>query len=123
MRLGALEGMVHTFFDELRQEGVRMPNGREFPRLFDFTREGALSLALGFIGTPLIAGCLTDIRPSMLMLMLMLTPTNQPIELSIRPDLNRQLVPGWTVPELLSRGIDLNNFTPIPLEQMRITLD
>jgi len=83
MRLGAIEGMIHKFFDELRQEGVRMPNGREFPRLFDFTRE----------------------------------------ELSIRPDLNRQLVPAWTQPALLSRGIDLNNFTPIPLEQMRITLD
>jgi glycogen synthase kinase 3 beta len=52
--------------------------------------------------------------------MVVLTP---PTELSIRPDLNRQLVPAWTVPELLSRGIDLNNFTPIPLEQMRITLD
>lgn len=60
-------------------------------------------------------------------------PTNQPVcnqpvcnqltELSIRPDLNRQLVPAWTQPALLSRGIDLNNFTPIPLEQMRITLD
>ena len=52
MRLGAIEAMVHTFFDELRQEGVRMPNGREFPRLFDFTREGALSLALGFTQVP-----------------------------------------------------------------------
>jgi len=83
MRLGAIEAMVHKFFDELRQDSVRMPNGREFPRLFDFTRE----------------------------------------ELSIRPDLNRQLVPAWTQPALLSRGIDLNNFTPIPLDQMRITLD
>ena len=44
-------------------------------------------------------------------------------ELSIRPDLNRQLVPAWREPELLSRGIDLNNFTPIPLEELRITLD
>lgn len=39
-RLSAIEGMIHEFFDELRTEGVRMPNGREFPRLFDFTREG-----------------------------------------------------------------------------------
>jgi hypothetical protein len=31
---------VHPLFDELRTEGVRMPNGREFPRLFDFTKEG-----------------------------------------------------------------------------------
>ncbi|GAA6059057.1 hypothetical protein JCM10212_001282 [Sporobolomyces blumeae] len=44
-------------------------------------------------------------------------------ELSIRPDLNRKLVPSHVEPELASRGIDLNNFEPIPLEQMRITLD
>lgn len=44
-------------------------------------------------------------------------------ELSIRPDLNRQLVPSWREPELASRGIDLDNFTPIPLEDLRITLD
>jgi hypothetical protein len=35
--------MVHTFFDELRVEGARMPNGKEFPPLFDFTREGELA--------------------------------------------------------------------------------
>ena len=44
-------------------------------------------------------------------------------ELSIRPDLIRTLVPPHCEPELLSRGIDINNFTPIPLADMRITLD
>ncbi|CAE6468875.1 unnamed protein product [Rhizoctonia solani] len=44
-------------------------------------------------------------------------------ELSIRPDLNSTLVPSWREAELRSRGIDINNFTPIPLEQLRITLD
>lgn len=44
-------------------------------------------------------------------------------ELSIRPDLNATLVPAWREPELRSRGIDIHNFTPIPLEQLRITLD
>ncbi|KAG2020657.1 CMGC/MAPK protein kinase, variant 3 [Coprinopsis cinerea AmutBmut pab1-1] len=39
-RLSAVEAMVHPFFDELRAEGAKMPNGKEFPRLFDFTREG-----------------------------------------------------------------------------------
>jgi len=33
--------MVHPFFDELRGETAKMPNGKEFPALFDFTREGA----------------------------------------------------------------------------------
>lgn len=32
--------MCHPFFDELRVEGARMPNGKEFPTLFNFTREG-----------------------------------------------------------------------------------
>lgn len=32
--------MVHPFFDELRGEGARMPNQKEFPPLFNFTREG-----------------------------------------------------------------------------------
>ncbi len=39
-RLSAIEAMCQPFFDELRTEGMRMPNGKELPRLFDFTREG-----------------------------------------------------------------------------------
>ena len=39
-RLSAVEAMCHPFFDELRVEGARMPNGKEFPALFNFTREG-----------------------------------------------------------------------------------
>lgn len=39
-RLSAVEAMVHPFFDELRGEGARMPNQKEFPPLFNFTREG-----------------------------------------------------------------------------------
>jgi len=82
-RLSAVEAMVHPLFDELRQEGMRMPNGKDLPRLFDFTRE----------------------------------------ELSSRPDLIRQLVPPHRIPELQSRGIDLDSFVPIPVDQLRITLD
>jgi len=44
-------------------------------------------------------------------------------ELSIRPDLIRSLVPPHCEPELRSRGIVLDNFVPIPLEELRITLD
>ncbi|KAM0753161.1 Pkinase-domain-containing protein [Meredithblackwellia eburnea MCA 4105] len=44
-------------------------------------------------------------------------------ELSIRPDLIRQLVPSHAEADLLARGIDINNFEPIPLADMRITLD
>jgi serine/threonine protein kinase len=42
-RLSAAEAMCHPFFDELRVEGARMPNGKEFPALFNFTREGECS--------------------------------------------------------------------------------
>jgi glycogen synthase kinase 3 beta len=41
-RLSAVEAMIHSFFDELRVEGARMPNGKEFPPLMDFSREGEL---------------------------------------------------------------------------------
>jgi len=82
-RLSAVEAMVHPFFDELRTEGARMPNGKTFPALFDFTRE----------------------------------------ELSVRPDLIRKLVPAHCEAELASRGIVLDSFVPIPLDELRITLD
>lgn len=44
-------------------------------------------------------------------------------ELSVRPDLMRQLVPSHTEAELASRSILLDSFVPIPLEQLRISLD
>lgn len=44
-------------------------------------------------------------------------------ELSCRPDLISQLVPQHAEAALLERGIDVHNFEPIPLEQMRLQLD
>lgn len=44
-------------------------------------------------------------------------------ELSVRPDLIPQLVPPHCESELSSRGIELDGFVPIPLEDMKITLD
>ncbi|KAE8215318.1 hypothetical protein CF319_g492 [Tilletia indica] len=82
-RLTAIEAICHPFFDELRTSEGRLPNGREFPPLFNWTRE----------------------------------------ELSIRPDLISRLVPSQAEAELLSRGIDVHNFEPIPLESLRVTLD
>jgi glycogen synthase kinase 3 beta len=35
--------MVHEFFDELRVPGAKLPNGKDMPALFDFTREGKSS--------------------------------------------------------------------------------
>lgn len=101
--MSAVEAMCHPFFDELRVEGMRMPNGKDFPPLFNFTREGVFCLHF-------LHALFASNHP-------------YPAELSIRPDLNRQLVPTHSETELHSRGIDLDNFKPIPLEQMRITLD
>ncbi|GAA5884720.1 hypothetical protein JCM3774_005902 [Rhodotorula dairenensis] len=44
-------------------------------------------------------------------------------ELSCRPDLIGQLVPQHAEAALQERGIDVHNFDPIPLEQMRLQLD
>jgi len=44
-------------------------------------------------------------------------------ELSIRPDLISKLVPPHAEEPLKERGIDIQNFEPIPAEQMRISLD
>ena len=82
-RLTAIEALCHPFFDELRTGEARMPNGRELPPLFNWTKE----------------------------------------ELSVRPDLISRLVPQHAEAELLSRGIDVHNFQPIPLESLKVTLD
>ncbi|ORX97652.1 Pkinase-domain-containing protein [Basidiobolus meristosporus CBS 931.73] len=44
-------------------------------------------------------------------------------ELSIRPDLIHTLVPPHCEHELLSRGIDVHNFTPVPRSQTHVRLD
>ncbi|BGP55527.1 hypothetical protein JCM8202_000586 [Rhodotorula sphaerocarpa] len=44
-------------------------------------------------------------------------------ELSCRPDLIPQLVPQHAEAALRERGLDVNNFEPIPLDQMRLQLD
>ena len=36
----APEALAHDFFDELRVEGAQLPNGKDMPPLFNFTREG-----------------------------------------------------------------------------------
>ncbi|KAH8922835.1 putative glycogen synthase kinase 3 alpha [Atractiella rhizophila] len=82
-RLTAVEAMCHPFFDELRLEETKMPNGKDLPPLFNFTAE----------------------------------------ELSVRPDLIQTLVPPHAEQGLLNAGIDIHNFNPIPLEDLRISLD
>ena len=40
MRINTLEACAHSFFDEIRQHGAKMPSGRDFPPLFNFTSQG-----------------------------------------------------------------------------------
>jgi glycogen synthase kinase 3 beta len=86
-----------------------MPNGREMPLLFNWTKEGESLSARSSYYNASVANHL-----SLLFI---------PLELSIRPDLIHRLVPKHAEAELLSRGIDVNNFTPVPLESLRVTLD
>eukprot|EP00011_Vannellida_sp_DIVA3-517-6-12_P007816 CAMPEP_0114625114 /NCGR_PEP_ID=MMETSP0168-20121206/11107_1 /TAXON_ID=95228 ORGANISM="Vannella sp., Strain DIVA3 517/6/12" /NCGR_SAMPLE_ID=MMETSP0168 /ASSEMBLY_ACC=CAM_ASM_000044 /LENGTH=407 /DNA_ID=CAMNT_0001836393 /DNA_START=151 /DNA_END=1371 /DNA_ORIENTATION=+ len=39
LRLNPLEVCAHPFFDELREPGIKLPNGRELPPLFDFSED------------------------------------------------------------------------------------
>ena len=39
IRIRPLEALLHPFFDELRQPGLKLPNGEPLPELFEFTEE------------------------------------------------------------------------------------
>jgi glycogen synthase kinase 3 beta len=46
-----------------------------------------------------------------------------PMELSIRPDLIRQLVPPHAEAALMARGVDVNKFQPIPIQPPSVMQD
>lgn len=46
-----------------------------------------------------------------------------PAELSIAPNLNHQLVPAHMKSVLAAKGLDIDNLTPLPKEQMIARLD
>lgn len=49
--------------------------------------------------------------------------TDRPLELSIAPHLNHQLVPPHMRPVLAARGLDIDNFTPMAKQDMLAKLD
>ena len=52
-RLTPLEACAHSFFDELRDPNVKLPNGRDTPALFNFTTQGNFTIYLqGSISLP-----------------------------------------------------------------------
>lgn len=38
-RLRPMEALLHPFFDELRDQNCKLPNGNPLPDMFDFTPE------------------------------------------------------------------------------------
>ncbi len=108
-RQSAVDAMVHPFFDELRNPETKLPDSRhgsgqlrELPDLFDFTRHGKITR-----NPPICV-------PQTYQLFL---------ELSIAPNLNQQLVPSHMRPVLASRGLDIDNFTPMTKQEMMAKLD
>lgn len=107
-RLSAIDAMVHPFFDELRDPNTRLPDSRhangplkDMPTLFDFNHHGKLSSVRQ--------------RPD--------SNANLLSELSIAPHLNHQLVPAHIKPVLASKGLDIDNLTPLSKDQMMARLD
>ena len=99
--------MVHPFFEELRAPDCRFPDSRhaaggtkEMPKLFDFSRHGRSYCHSNNV-------LLADLY----------------LELSIAPEQNARLVPPHARKELLSRGIDLDNFIPMSQEDMKAQLE
>jgi len=108
-RQAAIQAMVHPFFDELRDPNTKLPDSRhpnnpprEPPTLFDFSRHGMFPRQ----------------SPSRAFL----SRTNF-VELSIEPRLNHQLVPAHMRSVLASRGLDIDNFTPLTKQEMMARLD
>ena len=99
-RLQALDALTHEFFDELRQPETELPDTRglangnvSLPPLFNFSARGSP-------------------HPSSLNLIM--------VELSIKPELNKKLVPAHARAQL---GIDLDTFTPMRPAELRVKLD
>jgi glycogen synthase kinase 3 beta len=110
-RLSAIEAMVHPFFDELRVPGTMLPDSRHpsapdrvLPPCFNFTKHGKLKMT----------------RMNYLVPMLI-----HDKELSIRTDLNQQLVPQQVRAELKAQGIDFESpsFVPLTKDEMIARLD
>lgn len=108
-RLSAIDAMVHSFFDELRDPNTRLPDSRhpngqvkDLPTLFDFSRHG---MPVSLFSNP--ASWVTNIDT----------------ELSIAPELNHRLVPQHVRAGLAARGLDIDNFTPMTKDEMMARLD
>ena len=97
-RLPALDALAHEFFEELRDPLTRLPDTR--------------GLANGNLDLPPLFNF--TVRGILLFIIFV------DIEMSIKPELNHKLVPPHARSQL---GFDLDNFTPMRKEELRVTLD
>lgn len=75
-RITPLQACAHPFFNELREGNKTLPNGREFPPLFNFTEQGKLPFH--------------HFKPVKLISVLLFSRIT---ELAIQPSLNASLMP------------------------------
>ncbi len=106
----AIEAICHEFFDELRVEGARLPNGKPMPELFNFTREGqssspSLFLMLKVVLLAVFGFCADDLSRRCF---------DGHTELSARPDLIRTLVPPHAEEALRSESDCLERLQSMP---------
>lgn len=73
-RLLPLDSLAHPFFDELREPGARLPNGKSIPHLYDFTENEIKQLT----NRGLIEKVIPPHVRNQTVLNGGLTPTNQP---------------------------------------------
>ncbi|MES1907129.1 MAG: Glycogen synthase kinase-3 beta [Cercozoa sp. M6MM] len=59
-RYTALQALSHEFFDELRAEGAKLPNGKPLPQLFDFTADELLQMRKHGVEERLVPAHLRD---------------------------------------------------------------
>ena len=48
-RLSPLQACAHSFFDELREPSIRLPSGRDLPKLFNFSAQGKFYILISLI--------------------------------------------------------------------------
>ncbi len=107
IRLSPLKAMCHKYFDELRNESTKL---RDFNNLNGNSNNNGLIRNQNHQQQEL-----RNLPP--------LFNFNKH-ELSIEPELNFFLVPEHERENLLrNEGIDLNNFIPIPVDELKVTLD
>lgn len=78
-RITPLQACAHPFFNELREGNKTLPNGREFPPLFNFTEQGTECTCVDFrVVTKIMSFTELAIQPSLNSSLLPRSPNDAP---------------------------------------------